>query len=182
MPKDEGGLGLIDVVTQGNILAAKWVVRCLEGSSPWQVLMWHRLISAQHVGRVKGQFDLCDIISTPHNFHISGSFIFRSIWTAWRRVAGLVHWKWSGSRSGWDLARRPIWSWKQEGTCISDLPCFQARRLSRNNIFFWRDLWDSNAHSWKTWCSMAREFALSSVDRLPGWRLLGSYPRRRLLR
>jgi hypothetical protein len=35
MPKDEGGLGLIDVATQGNILAAKWVVRCLEGSSPW---------------------------------------------------------------------------------------------------------------------------------------------------
>jgi hypothetical protein len=32
MPKDEGGLDLIDVTTQGSILAAKWVVRCLEGS------------------------------------------------------------------------------------------------------------------------------------------------------
>jgi hypothetical protein len=35
MPKDEGGLGLIDVATQGTILVAKWVVRCLEGTSPW---------------------------------------------------------------------------------------------------------------------------------------------------
>ena len=26
IPKDEGGLGLIDVVTRGSILATKWVV------------------------------------------------------------------------------------------------------------------------------------------------------------
>ena len=35
MPKDKRGLALMDVVTQGNILAAKWIVRCLEGSCPW---------------------------------------------------------------------------------------------------------------------------------------------------
>lgn len=29
IPKDVGGLGLIDVETQGSILAAKWVVQCL---------------------------------------------------------------------------------------------------------------------------------------------------------
>jgi len=34
LPKDEGGLGLINVETQGNILDAKWMVICLEGSSP----------------------------------------------------------------------------------------------------------------------------------------------------
>jgi hypothetical protein len=88
MHKDEGGLGLIDVATQGNILVAKWVVKCLKGSSPWQVLMRNILISSQHTNKVKGQFDLCDIISTPHNFHISRSFIFRSIWTTWKRIAG----------------------------------------------------------------------------------------------
>lgn len=42
IPKDEGILGLIDVATQGSILAAKWLTRCFEGSSPWQVLMQHR--------------------------------------------------------------------------------------------------------------------------------------------
>lgn len=31
MPKEEGGLNFIDVATQGHILAAKWIVRCLEG-------------------------------------------------------------------------------------------------------------------------------------------------------
>jgi hypothetical protein len=36
MPKDEGNLGLIDVATHGNILGVKWVVRWLEGLSPWQ--------------------------------------------------------------------------------------------------------------------------------------------------
>jgi hypothetical protein len=46
MHKDEGGLDLVDVVTQGNILVVKWVVRCLESSFPWKVLMQHRLISA----------------------------------------------------------------------------------------------------------------------------------------
>ena len=31
IPKDEGWLGFIDVMTQGSIHGAKWVVRCLEG-------------------------------------------------------------------------------------------------------------------------------------------------------
>lgn len=39
MPKEEGGLGLLDVATQGRILAAKWIVRCLGGSTPWQTLL-----------------------------------------------------------------------------------------------------------------------------------------------
>jgi len=34
---EEGGLGLIDVVTQGSILAAKWLVICSEGFSPWRI-------------------------------------------------------------------------------------------------------------------------------------------------
>jgi hypothetical protein len=68
MPKGEGVLGLIDVVMQGNILVAKLVVQCLDGSSPWHVLLRHRLLSVQHVGRVRGAFGLCEIISTPHNF------------------------------------------------------------------------------------------------------------------
>lgn len=58
MPKDEGGPGLIDVATQGSILATKWVVRCLERSSPWHVLLRHRLLLAQHVSKVKGAFGL----------------------------------------------------------------------------------------------------------------------------
>jgi hypothetical protein len=73
--------------------------------------MWNKLISFDHVSRVKGQFDLCDIMSTPHNFHISGSLIFKSIWVALRRVADLARWKWSGSTSVWDLTKSLIWSW-----------------------------------------------------------------------
>jgi hypothetical protein len=38
MLKEEGVLGLIDVVTQGCILAMKWIVICLEGFTPWQTL------------------------------------------------------------------------------------------------------------------------------------------------
>jgi hypothetical protein len=54
MPKDEGGLGLINVATQGFILVAKWALRCLEGDAPWYVLFWHRMMLAQHVGRCRG--------------------------------------------------------------------------------------------------------------------------------
>lgn len=54
MPKDKGGLCLIDVSTQGNILAAKWVIRCLKGSSPWQVLMRYRLLFAPMLARSEG--------------------------------------------------------------------------------------------------------------------------------
>ena len=52
-PKDEGGLSLIAIATQGSTLAAKWVVRCLEGSSPLHILMRHRILIAQHVSKVK---------------------------------------------------------------------------------------------------------------------------------
>jgi hypothetical protein len=34
MPKYEGGLGLIDVASQGSILEAKWVIQCSKGSPP----------------------------------------------------------------------------------------------------------------------------------------------------
>ena len=44
MAKDKDYLGLIDVETQGNILATKKVVGCVEGSSPWKVLMGHMLL------------------------------------------------------------------------------------------------------------------------------------------
>jgi hypothetical protein len=50
----------------------------------------HRLRSTQHLGRVQGSFDLCEIISTTHLFQVLGSVIFRSIWPTWKAVAGLV--------------------------------------------------------------------------------------------
>lgn len=43
-PRDEDGLGLIDIATQGSILTTKWVVKCLEGFSPLKVFMWHRIL------------------------------------------------------------------------------------------------------------------------------------------
>ena len=98
-----------------------------------------------HVDKIRDRFVPCDIISTPHNYQITRSFIFRSIWAAWKRVDGLVHWKMLGNRLSLDMAKRQIWSWKQEGTCISNLPRFQERRLSRKHIFLWRDLSDFNA-------------------------------------
>ena len=74
MPKDQGGLGKIDVATQNNILVAKWLNRCLEGSSPWQVLMRYRLLLDPCVGKIIGKFILCDIIYGPHKFSNCGVF------------------------------------------------------------------------------------------------------------
>ena len=42
--KEKDYIGLIDIETQGNILATKKVVRCVEGSSPSKVLMGHMLL------------------------------------------------------------------------------------------------------------------------------------------
>ena len=58
MAKEKDYLGLIDVETQGNILATTKVVRCVEGSSPSKVLMVHMLLMTQNVGKVKGQTSL----------------------------------------------------------------------------------------------------------------------------
>jgi hypothetical protein len=145
---------------KGSILAAKWVVRCLEGTSPWQVLLWHRLLSTQHVGKIRGLFGLCDILST-HIISRLQALLFSGVfgqpggrWQVWFvgrcQVAEL----------GGTWPRRPIWSWKLEGTCVSDLPCFQARRLSREDLFL-EGFVGCQFCSWKDWHSVAREFALS---------------------
>lgn len=39
VPKEEGGLGLINIVTQGRILAVKWIAKFLEGSTSWKTLL-----------------------------------------------------------------------------------------------------------------------------------------------
>jgi hypothetical protein len=90
--KDEGCLGLIDIATQGSILATKWVVRCLEGCSPWQLMLRRHLLMGQHISNIRGSFILHDIISTPHSFQVSISFIIISISPSWRKVVGLVWW------------------------------------------------------------------------------------------
>lgn len=79
MPKGDEGLGLIDVMTHGSIQVTKCVAWCLEGPFPSQVILRHRFLLAHHIGKVKGDFGLCDIILAPHSFQIVGSFIFRSI-------------------------------------------------------------------------------------------------------
>ena len=127
--------------------------------------MWHRIFIARHVSKAIGQLDLCDIISTSENFQLVGSFIFKIIWISHRQMDGLVHWKMPGSSSRWDLANRPIWRWKMQGTCISNLPRFQARMFSKNKLFIWRDLWGFISHSWKDWCLVAQYFSLTSSNR-----------------
>ena len=100
--KDGGGLDLIDVETQNNILDTKWVIRCLEGSFPWKFFMRYRFLLEPHVGKIRGKFSFCDIICVTHNFEIVGSFILRSIWTTWNKVACFLHWHMSRNRVGWD--------------------------------------------------------------------------------
>lgn len=50
-------------------------------------------------------------------------------------------------------------------TVVADLPCFWAQWLSKKNILLWRDLWDCSSRSWKDWCALAPEYALSLADR-----------------
>jgi hypothetical protein len=84
MPKKEGVLGLNDVAIQRSILATKWVAKGLEGATPQQGLLRHNANSPSyikhHILKVSGPFGLCDIILSPHLFHIIGSFICQSIW------------------------------------------------------------------------------------------------------
>jgi hypothetical protein len=77
------------VASQGSILATKWVMCFIEGSSPWQMLLHHTFYYAQHVLKVKGSFNLCDIISAPHLFTTLQSFIYKSIWDAWKILPNL---------------------------------------------------------------------------------------------
>lgn len=86
---------------------------------------------AQHNGRVRRSFGLCDIIPSPYCFHVLGSFIIKSISGTWRKVTSLVWHEISSSPSRWDLTRRMIWSWKVQGTCIAGIPCFQGKRLRK---------------------------------------------------
>ena len=96
MKKDEVGLGVIDIATHGCILVAKWVVKCVDKCTSWPIFLIHCPLSYHHSGRMRGYFGLCDMISSPHSFHVVGSFILKIISGAWKKVADLVQWHFSG--------------------------------------------------------------------------------------
>ena len=69
-PRDQGGLGLPKVRVQGAGLGSKWVVCKVKRDAPWQFLVRRRIQQAQHNQRIKGPFQLCEIISNAQAFVI----------------------------------------------------------------------------------------------------------------
>jgi hypothetical protein len=92
-----------------------------------------RMMSTEHVGKVRGDFALCDIISSLPPFQVSSSLIFKSVWLAWKVVVGLIRWNKEGRLGS---RTRPIWSWRSQGTLLRQLPHLQACPLSKKGIFF----------------------------------------------
>jgi hypothetical protein len=60
---------------------------------------------------------------------------------------------------------QPIWSWLNQGQCISECPRFQVHRLSKKGVFFWRYLWDFASRDWKDWRELTSQKALLSSDK-----------------
>lgn len=143
-----------------SLVLTRWCVN-------WQVLLRYPLVSAQHVGKVRGVLGLCDIISSPHMFHVASSFIFKSIQIVWRALQGLVRWNTTSNIAGWDLVRHLVWSWWLHNSCIAELPCFQAQYLSKRGIIFWKNIWDPMMYSLKDWQSLL-PFDQPSISKLIG--------------
>lgn len=88
--------------------------------------------------------------------------IWKSIWTAWNTVAGLVRWNTDGSRLV--FGDTPYLELEVAGYYLYCRDVVFPCRLSNKGIFFWEDLWDSVACSWKDWLTMVHDYALLPSD------------------
>lgn len=151
LPNEEGGLWLIDVVVQGK-----------------PARFWQQN-DCDVLGRFSHLADLIEIISSPHLFQFRGSSMLKSIWSTWKCVAKCVYWIYTSTGCHGYLVIQPSWCWKGHGQCFLEIPQYQASRLSRQGILFWKDLQDSYSRSWFDWRVLALEKALLSSDRLTIW-------------
>lgn len=122
LPNEEGGLWLIDVVVQGK-----------------PARFWQQN-DCDVLGRFSHLADLIEIISSPHLFQFRGSSMLKSIWSTWKCVAKCVYWIYTSTGCHGYLVIQPSWCWKGHGQCFLEIPQYQASRLSRQGILFWKDL------------------------------------------
>jgi hypothetical protein len=51
----DGNFGLVDIYTQGMILATKWVVNTLEGDALWKYLLTYKVLNSRNINRFGAQ-------------------------------------------------------------------------------------------------------------------------------
>ena len=74
-------------------------------------LMQKMILMTQHASKVKGHFELCDIIFTPQDFQVASSPFFKSIWSAQRQVTRLVQVVNQGGI--WTIGQLGVERWKE---------------------------------------------------------------------
>ena len=54
-PKDQGGLGILDLQTQNKCLLAKWIVNLLNTDGMWQELLKNKYLQSKFLTQVKAK-------------------------------------------------------------------------------------------------------------------------------
>ena len=80
-PRDKGGLGIIDLDTQGICLNTKWIGRALEGDMPCKYLVLY-YIQTTNFGKSLNMVRWQDKLLLVPYFKTHGSTPFNSIWRA----------------------------------------------------------------------------------------------------
>ena len=52
-PKDQGGLGIIDIDLQNKALLSKWIINLLNGEGMWQTLVRNKYLSSKSLSQVE---------------------------------------------------------------------------------------------------------------------------------
>lgn len=91
LDKAHGGLGLKDLKKHVITLAAKWILKALDGKAPWKVLIRKKIV--QVVPKLVKSWKvlpLSYLLISKHQIVPTGSVVFRSIWRAWELIKGNV--------------------------------------------------------------------------------------------
>ena len=166
-PRDKGGLGIIDPYTQGICLNTKWIVRALEGDTPWKHLVRYRIQTAT-AGKSWHAVSWQDKVLLAPYFKTHGSAPFNSIWRAWQITSKKLCWYDRTLSHGLSFASSSIW-WNrlvhENNRPLAILKHLKGRQLFKKGICVFRDLWDPHRFDWKSWEQIKSQFNLSSTYR-----------------
>ena len=94
LPKQEGGLGLLDVNATATKLAAKWICRAFAKNDTWADMIKRHCNDFQ-LKELKAWvgFLPIEVFLFGHSFIYKGSQLIMSLWEAWNAYRSHLHYK-----------------------------------------------------------------------------------------
>lgn len=163
-PKEEGGLGIINMSLAADRLNATWILKAL--NSP--LTMWAQLM-LMNVKSIRPKRDkrwkdmpLLAAVCSKEQCTTKGTFLWKSMWGSWERLK--PHLMSKGKNKFMNLDS--VWfSALHRNALLTDDEVKQAFVLNKKGIKTWADLRIKEEYRWITWLEARNKFGMVNRDK-----------------